>query len=280
MPQSIIITGASSGIGAEAARQLSERREYALILCARSEEALNNVAQEVSSAGSKVATIVGDICDAETREELCTKALEFGPIHGLVNNAGFGQPGPVELVSEEHARRQFDVNFFALAEMTRCVLPHMRKERAGRIVNVSSILGRISIPLFGWYCASKHAVDALSDSLRSEVRPFGIRVSLVEPGPIATGFTQAADKASENFTLDADNDYVNHQAALRLNVSQRFSKIGAHPRGTAKTIVHALTAKRPKYIYRTTFLSRFASVMSWATPRALWNAMTARVYGV
>ncbi|NJN14622.1 MAG: SDR family NAD(P)-dependent oxidoreductase, partial [Planctomycetes bacterium] len=101
----------------------------------------------------------------------------------LVNNAGYGEPGPVELVKDEDARRQMELNLFAPVALIREVLPLMRAQRFGRIVNVSSVAGRLGYPLFGWYCASKHALEGLSDALRLEVAPWGIGVSLIEPGP-------------------------------------------------------------------------------------------------
>ena len=149
MNGAVIVTGASAGIGAEAAILLGAQKRK-LVLTARRSEALNEVAGKIRKAGGEATCVVGDICEKDTRDKVVQAALEAGGVEALVNNAGYGQPGPLELIDEKYSRRQFDVNVFALMEMTRAVLPHMRKARKGRIVNVASIVGRVTVPMMGW----------------------------------------------------------------------------------------------------------------------------------
>ena len=163
-----IVTGASSGIGQAAARRLHAHGAR-LVLNARRGELLESLAAETGGV-----PVVGDVTDPAVRERILEACGERVDV--LVNNAGFAQPGPVETVPGDDYRRQFEVNVFALGAMAAAVLPAMRSQRSGRIVNISSVAGRFGYPLFGWYCASKHAVEGLSDAMRIEAAPFGVQV--------------------------------------------------------------------------------------------------------
>ncbi|SDB80797.1 Short-chain dehydrogenase [Raineyella antarctica] len=184
-----IVTGGSSGIGELTARQL-HAKGYQVYAVARRTDRLAGLAE----SGVHVHAV--DLTeDASMRELVDRVHAEQGRIDLLVNNAGFGAFGAVETVPLADARAQFEVNVFGLARMAQLVLPHMREVGRGRIINVSSIAGYVAEPYGGWYHASKHAVEGLSDCLRLELRPFGIDVVLVEPGPVRTEWNAIAAKS-------------------------------------------------------------------------------------
>lgn len=177
-PMIILITGASSGIGYEAARMLAERGHKVYGAARRTERI-----EPLRSCG--VTPLALDVTSEESAQAVVSHILAAeGRIDILINNAGYGELGPMETTSLEDAQRQLDVNVIGLARMTRLVLPFMRQQREGRIVNVASVAGRITFCFAGWYNASKYAVEALSDATRMEVKPYGIDVVIVEPGGV------------------------------------------------------------------------------------------------
>ena len=186
--KSVVVTGANSGIGLATAVELAGAG-YDVIGTVRSEPKARTVAERAEAAGVTVRTVVCDVGDEEsTRTGFAEiEGMTDGGPWAVVNNAGFAQAGAVEDVSAEDARYQLEVNLVAPARIAQLVLPGMRARGDGRIVNVSSIAGRVSTPLTGWYCASKQGLEALSDALRIEVAPFGVKVILVEPGGFGTG---------------------------------------------------------------------------------------------
>lgn len=191
----ILITGASSGIGYEAAKKLATDGHKVYGAARRTE-------RMESLRPSGVVPLALDVTsDASAETAVAQIIAEEGRIDVLINNAGYGELGPMETTSLEDAQRQLDVNVVGLARMTRLVLPHMRQQHAGRIVNVASVAGRMTFCFAGWYNASKYAVEALSDATRMEVRPYGIDVAIVEPGGVYSDWgVIAADhlrKASE-----------------------------------------------------------------------------------
>ncbi|HEY9601798.1 MAG TPA: SDR family NAD(P)-dependent oxidoreductase, partial [Allocoleopsis sp.] len=181
--QVILITGASAGIGAALARRLAaEFLGIRLVLAARNREKLDAVATECRKAGAEVLVVPTDLAQLEQVKALAREALEqFGHVDVLVNNAGYGQMGPVELISPEDAQRQFAVNFHAPLVLSQAFIPIMRDRGGGRIVNVSSLGGRVAFPAGGMYSPSKFALEALSDVLRMELAAFNIKVIVIEP---------------------------------------------------------------------------------------------------
>lgn len=174
----ILITGASSGIGRETAIYLA-KNNYKVYGVARRVDKL----EELNKLG--IQTIAMDVTDeASIKNTIDTIIQKEGKIDVLVNNAGYGEYGAFEDVSIENAKYQMEVNVFGLARITQLVLPYMRQQKSGSIINVSSVGGKVSNPMGSWYHASKFAVEALSDSLRLEVKPFGINVVVIEPGGI------------------------------------------------------------------------------------------------
>ena len=192
MSRSVLVTGANSGIGLATALELAGAG-WDVVGSVRSAEKAETVAGAACSRGVAVRTVLLDVDDADS----CAAGVEeatamTGGLYALVNNAGYAQSGAVEDVPDELARRQLETTLVAPARLARLVRPGMKARREGRIVNISSIAGRLSTPLMGWYCASKHGLEAVTDALRMEVEPDGVRVVLVEPGMFGTDVWSAA----------------------------------------------------------------------------------------
>lgn len=196
MSRSVVVTGANSGIGLATAVELA-RAGYDVIGTARTADKAERLHEAAREKGTQVRTVLLDVADeASTREGFAeVDRLTGGGPWAVVNNAGFAQAGAVEDVSAEDARYQLEVNLVAPARIAQLVLPGMRERGEGRIVNVSSIAGRVSTPLTGWYCASKHGLEALTDALRMEVGRFGVKVVLIEPGGFGTGIWEAGHQS-------------------------------------------------------------------------------------
>src|SRR5437588_1938289 len=191
--QIVIVTGASAGIGEATARRLA-REGATVVLTARRADRLDALKQQIESAGGHLLAVAGDVTNAQGRAHLVEETLRaFGRIDALVNNAGYGQRGPIEMVPLEAIRQNFETNFFSLIGLTQLVIPIMRKQKSGRIVNVSSVAGRIARPLSSVYDSTKHALEAVSDGLRGELAQFGIQVVIIEPGFIITEFLDVAN---------------------------------------------------------------------------------------
>ena len=193
MPRSVLVTGANSGIGLVTCLELA-RAGYDVVGSVRSAAKGELVQRAAADKGVTVRTVELDVDDPASCEAglKSFEALTGAGPWALINNAGYAQTGAIEDVSDELARRQFETNVFAPMRLSRLVLPGMRERGEGRIVNVSSVAGRLSTPLMGWYSASKHALEALTDALRIEVQQDGIRVMLIEPGMFGTDIWSAA----------------------------------------------------------------------------------------
>ena len=262
----ILVTGASSGIGYSAALSLA-RRGHTVYGAARRLERMSPLAEE------GVIPVRLDVTDSQACRELVERiALEQGRIDALVNNAGYGYFGAIETVSDEQARRQIEVNLFALASLTRLVLPLMRTQGRGRIVNISSVAGKVVLPFGGWYHVSKFAVEAFSDALRMEVRPFGISVSLIEPGGIKTDWGGIAADNLESSTRGTvyEKAAAKEAALLRYGYSGNFL---SRPGYIARSVVRAVESRRPRLRYRSgrgaSLLVFFHSIL----PARWWDAL-------
>ena len=241
MKKVALVTGASSGIGKATALQLI-KDGYVVYGAARRVEKM----KDIIAAGGKAVGM--DVTNYEqVAQEIHSIIQKEGQIDILVNNAGYAVYGPVEEVTAEQAKRQFDVNLFGLAEVTKAVLPTMREQKSGIILNISSVGGKIYTPLGAWYHATKHALEGWSDSLRLELAQFGINVVIIEPGAIKTEFDSAMDQQfgeTENSPygpLKITMEKVMHNAYKPGNYSE--------PSVIAKTISSAVKAKRPKTRY-------------------------------
>jgi len=270
MARVILITGASSGIGFEAAKQLAQAGNIVYGAARRLDRleeltvyGVTPVALDVTDAAA-AQTVVDDIIQKENRLDV------------LINNAGYGSYGAVEEVSIDEAKRQFDVNLFGLAQMTKLVLPQMRKQHSGTIINTSSMAGKVWTPFGAWYHATKFAVEGFSDSMRLELQPFGIRVVLIEPGAIKTNWGMiAADHLSES---SAQGPYAKAAQRTANNLRRLYSssfitaasKIG-------RVMAKAATAKRPRTHYLTGFGAKPSVFFSRIVPNQIFDAVIKRV---
>ena len=261
--RSVLITGASSGIGFATAHQLLERG-WRVFAAARRLDAM----EALRSRGAEVLPL--DLADQESRVQLADViSCRVGALDALVNNAGYGETGPVETMPIERARAMFEVNVFGLIALTQLLLPSMREQRRGRIVNLSSIAGRFVTPGAGWYGASKHALEGISDALRLELHSFGLQVVLVEPGLIRTGFE--AVSASSLQQQVADPVWGPMMRRVAAGWADGFRR-GSSPELVARTIVSALETSTPKPRYRCGSESE-ALVLQRFIPTQLWDAL-------
>jgi short-subunit dehydrogenase len=249
----VLVTGCSSGIGRATAERLA-RGGHAVYATARRPESIEDLAR----SGCKLLAL--DVCDDETMVT-AVKAVESaeGTVGVLVNNAGYGQDGPVEAVPIEAVRRQLETNVVGPLRLMQLVLPGMRRAGRGRIVNVSSMGGRITIPGGGVYHASKYALEALSDALRFEVRGFGVDVVLVEPGLIRTRFGETVMGGLPG--SEEGSPYATFNEALTKQIASAYSGIlgklvAAGPDSVAKAIEKAIAADRPRARYVVTPTAR------------------------
>jgi len=251
MKQVVLITGASSGIGKEAALRLIEK-EFVVYGAARRTDKM----EELKGKGIK--TIKMDVTvDSELIEGVNHILKNEGRIDILVNNAGYGSYGAVEDVPIEEAKYQFEVNVFGLARLSQLVIPHMRNQKFGRIINISSVAGKISEPNGAWYHSSKFAVEGLSDCLRQELKPFGIDVVLIEPGPI---YTEWNTIARENLLKISGNTAYGELAKKQYKFLEILDKYGSKADVIADAIVKAVIAKKPKTRY---VKGRSSSILLW-----------------
>lgn len=178
--------------------------------------------------------------------------IEIDHLDALINNAGIQIPGPIEALSMEDIRWQFDVNFFGHLQVSKSLLPLLRKADSGRIINVSSLMGQVAFPLLGAYSMSKHALEAMSDVLRMELQSSGIHVTVIEPGAIKTPMTisvaEKLDAIHENSSAEIQSNYANlFDGMIKTLHSQ--SQNATSPEKVANTIIHALASKKPKARY-------------------------------
>lgn len=266
----VLITGCSSGIGLAAAHRLREAG-WRVLPTARKPEDI----ERLREAGFD--PIRMDLADADSVQQGAEAALGRcgGSLGALVNNAGFGQPGAMEDLGRDAMRRQFEVNVFGLQHLTNLVLPGMRSNRAGRIVNVSSVLGRVTLPYMGCYSASKHAVESFSDALRIELDGTGIGIILVEPGPIATAFrSNLVDYARDSLDFEAGchADRYRQEIGKREGGKLTPRTFTVEPDAVAKVIVRALEATSPRRRYRVTVPARVGELLRRLAPDAWIDA--------
>ncbi|ANZ64989.1 short-chain dehydrogenase/reductase [Secundilactobacillus paracollinoides] len=259
-----IVTGASAGIG-KATAQLLNRQGYTVFAGDRRVEKM----QDLADAGIHVHAL--DVTDQASNQAFVSDVLaQSGTIDVIVNSAGYSAQGALEDVSPEEAKRQFDVNVFGLMNLTQLVLPAMRHQHAGKVINISSVGGQIYSPLAGWYYASKHALEALSDTLRMEVKRFGIDVIIVEPSGTKTEWGGIATKKllEQTPANSAYRDIVDRYAK-----NSGFSNFSTTPDTIAELILTAINARKPK----TRYLPDHASKMLVIAARKLSYKMFDRM---
>jgi NADP-dependent 3-hydroxy acid dehydrogenase YdfG len=240
----VLVTGASSGIGRATAVKFA-RRGHEVFAAARRDDVLAGLAD----IEPNIRPVGVDVADGDSVQRAWSKIeAETGGtgVDVLVNNAGFALAGPVEVLPDEAVRRQFDTNVFGVLNITRAVLPAMRVRGSGRIVNVSSLLGRVTFPLMGVYGATKYAVEALSDALRQELRGLGIRVVLVEPSFVATNLGSAADAETGRGPVPEAYQEI-METGTRYLATQLAKGIPADK--VATTIANAAESRNPRTRY-------------------------------
>ncbi len=243
----ILITGASSGIGEATARHLAGEGAT-VVLAARRRERLQRLAEEIAASGGRALAIPTDITVDADRRHLIERTLHvYGRLDALINNAGYGQRGPIECVPIEAIRQNFETNLFSLIALTQLVIPILRTQGRGRIVNVSSVAGRIARPFSAVYDATKHALEAISDGLRGELAPFGIHVIVIEPGFIRTEFLHVAQDVSRP-VLERAEPYAPFIADLD-RWYERWQRWAGRPEAVAAVIRRALTDEPPRPRY-------------------------------
>jgi len=269
--RTVLVTGCSSGIGRATAERLAAAG-WTVYASARKLESLAGL-----DGCRPLQLDVTD--DASMRAAVKRIEQEEGAVGVLVNNAGYSQSGALESVSLADARRQLETNVLGPVRLTQLVLPGMRAQSWGRVVNVSSMGGRLTFPGGGWYHASKYAVEALSDALRFEVQGFGIDVVVIQPGLIRTSFAEAAVGSIEQ----DDGPYASFNAAVGAATAGAYESglartLGGGPEAVAKAIEKAVSAKRPRTRYRVTPSAGLFMTLRRLLPDRAWDALVGRTY--
>lgn len=272
--ETVLITGASSGIGLATALYMAERG-YSVIGTSRSIQRLAALQSEAADRGLRVSTVELDINSAEAIVDVIPRLIdEHEGIEVLVNNAAYGLWGPSGSISADELGAQFETNFFAPFRLIEALLPGMVEKGKGTIVNVSSILGRIGVPFNGAYCASKYALEGLSESMRVELWPLGVRVVVVEPGYIRTNFHQNQVIAAKAGSKDLPHTPHARTYRERLSVFERmFSR---EPIKVARVIHKAVQSRRPRFRYAVGFEARLGIVATKVVPERLFQALLSR----
>lgn len=272
--KAVLITGCSTGIGRATAERLAVRG-HKVYATARRLEAV----EDLKEKGCEVLAL--DVTDSESMAQAVkTIVAAEGAVGALVNNAGYSQGGAVETLSADDIRRQFETNVFGPVELARVCLPGMRDQGWGRIVNVSSMGGRLTFPGGGAYHASKHAIEAFSDALRWEVKKFGVAVSLIEPGIVPTAFAQAHASAIEG--AEAEGPYATFNTAVQQRVDSAYEgplvRLGSSPAKVARVIERAITSRSPKPRYIVGKDARSALVLRALLPDRAFDAFLSTNY--
>ena len=277
MPGGVLVTGASSGIGRACALELT-RRGFRVFAGVRKE------ADAEALRGEGLMPVLLDVTDAQAlarvRDEI-DRDLGRSPLAGIVNNAGVGIGGPLETVDLDDLRRQLEINTIAPVAVTQAFLPRLRRSR-GRIVNMGSVGGRVSQPFLGPYSASKYALEALSDVMRRELRPWGIRVAIVEPGNIKTriwekGVAQV-DEMRARMTPEQLELY-GHNLERMEKIIRFADRSGAPPEKVARAVAHALTSERPRARYLIGADARVQLALEKGLPTAVADRLMAKLSG-
>lgn len=256
-----LITGGTSGIGKYTALAMRSAG-YAVFEISRRTEGIDGIFH-----------ISADITDEDAVQQAVSAVLsQAGRIDVLINNAGFGISGAIEFTQTEDAKRQFDVNFFGMVNMNRAVLPIMRRQRCGKILNISSVAAMIPIPFQAYYSAAKAAINSYTLALAGEIRPYGIQVGAIQPGDIRTGFTAARRKSLEG------DDVYGGRIGRSISVMEQDEQAGMPPEAVARKICAALKKKRLRPV--TTVGSRYRLICAAAKllPASLLNRIVSKIY--
>ena len=262
----ILITGASSGIGFDSAQTLAKQGHRVYAAARRTE-----LMEPLKGYGVKVVRM--DVTDEESMKHGVETVIQAeGRIDVLINNAGYGYFGAIENVPLEEARRQLEVNVFGLARLTQLVLPYMRKQRSGRIINTSSIAGKMVFYMGGWYNVTKYSVEALSDALRMEMKPFGIDVVMIEPGAIKTDWGVIAARHLMESSVGTAYEQIGTQWAKNMDWFYKTNWLSS-PEVVTKAISRAVNSRHPKARYCRGRISITGRVLHALLPARWWDAL-------
>lgn len=285
----VLVTGATSGIGRHAALYLAarhhgrsaDRARYRVIATGRRRTVLAQLAAEATERGLTLDTIELDVTSAESiaaaRAEVDRLTDGYG-IDVLVNNAGYGQAGPASEITDRELRDQYDTNVFGLMAVTRAFVPAMRARGRGRVINISSVGGRMTLPLYGVYNSTKYAVESLSDALRYELRPFGIHVVVIEPGVIATNFGPRSMSLVARHH-DSASPYAGAVANLE-RLTERSDRFAVGPACISRAIDRAIRRRSPAARYIAPFRTRIVLALYQLLPTRLSDAVIRRAVGL
>jgi NAD(P)-dependent dehydrogenase (short-subunit alcohol dehydrogenase family) len=280
-PKVVLITGGSDGLG-KAAAILLAGSGYRVVAAGRSPKKLAEMEALASQRELPLSTVELDVCSDESVREAVQRVIgQYAAIDVLINNAGVGYMAAVEEIAMADFKQQFETNLFGVLRVTQAVLPNMRERRSGRILMVSSVAGLVSPPTYGAYSSSKHALEGLSNALRLELHPFGIRVVLIEPGYIVTNFQQTAkDLAQPYVERAATSPYQKIYEGAWKGANKGRSGSKTTPQDCARVMLEAIETPNPRVRYGVTPL---ASLVKWgkrvASDRVL-DQFLRRYYGV
>jgi NAD(P)-dependent dehydrogenase (short-subunit alcohol dehydrogenase family) len=268
--KAVLITGCSTGIGRATALRLA-RGGWKVYATARRPETLADL------AGAGCQTLALDVTDEQSmRDAVAHVEAADGAVGVLINNAGYSQSGAIETVPLDSVRRQFETNVFGLVRLTQLVLPKMREQRWGKIVNLGSMGGRLSFPGGGHYHATKHALEAISDAMRFELRGFGIDVILLEPGLITTEFGETATASMADVEIDGDDPYATFNTTVGAVTKGAYEGpmrlLGGGPDRVAKTIERAIKRRNPPARITITPSAKFTLALRRILPDRAWEA--------
>jgi NAD(P)-dependent dehydrogenase (short-subunit alcohol dehydrogenase family) len=272
--KAVLVTGCSSGIGRSTAELLAQRG-WTVYATARRPESI----EELGRSGCKLLAL--DVTDEQSMQAAVREVeQEEGAVGVLVNNAGYSQSGAIETIPLDQIRAQFETNVFGLIRMCQLVLPGMRRQRWGRIVNMGSMGGKLTFPGGGIYHATKHAVEAISDALRFEVAGFGVDVVLIEPGLITTGFADAA--VGSMSAAQDDGPYAGFNSAVAASTAGVYQgplkRFGGGPEVVAKVVEKAISRRRPRARYPVTPSARLMMTQRRLMPDRAWDALMRTTY--
>ena len=274
-PQTVLITGASTGLGLAITKELLAKTSHHLILTAR-EGSMLRFHNHGITEGERIWLRPLDVQNAEQREAVIAEIESaFGAVDVLINNAGVSYRSVVEHVDSDERAAQMGINYLAPMELTRRVLPAMRAQRSGRILSVSSVGGMMAMPTMAVYSASKFALEGACEALWYEVRPWGIHVSLIQPGFIQSdGFMKVRLTRESQFSAEHTNDpYHEHYASMAPFIAKMMKKTPATPQSVARTVRKTIARKRPPLRVTATWDAAFFSLFRRMLPRFLYHRL-------
>ena len=280
-PSTVLITGATDGLGRAMAVFLAANG-YRVFAAGRSAEKRASLDQLAAERKLLIETLDMDVADDSSVRRAVARVLErAGRIDILINNAGIAYVAVLEEIRLDDLRRQFETNVFGVLRVTQAVLPAMRERRAGRILNVSSIAGKIALPLMGPYASSKHALEGLSDSLRLELAPFGVRVVLIEPGFIPTNMSSTSLDLSSAYAAKAEKSpYASIYRSFRDSWKQTTTAARTTPEDCARVVLRALLDTPPRARYTVTPRARVGVVLKRFLPDRMLDKRILRSMGL